>query len=214
MVQDHIQHLRREAALVYQRFIAPARMLADFTHFLVRQFSRLVQDRHRNEGLADIVQKGGAHQAALIVVAHPEMLRERNRKAGDKEAMTIGVRVVAADSGQPFTQRGMLDGFENLVLGLHDIGEFQRNSRRKFLEYLDHHLVGGGHTAVQRLAAIRRVEAVAVRKRGADALQDSLRVERPRYRIGGAQRPRLHRAMMKGVGKNEQTRHRTVSLVL
>ncbi len=108
----------------------------------------------------------------------------------------------------------MLDGPENLVLGLHDIVEFQRHSRRKLLEYLDHHLVRGADAAVQGLAAIGRVESMAVRKCGADALQDSLRVERPRNCIGGAQRPGLHRSMMERVGNNEQTRHRTINFGL
>ncbi len=91
MVQDHVQHLRREAALLRQRIIAEARMLADYGHFLVGQRSRLVQDRHRDEGLADIVQQRGARQPALVVLAHAEMLRERDGKAGDEQAMAIGV---------------------------------------------------------------------------------------------------------------------------
>ncbi len=77
-------------------------MLADFLPFLDCQFSRLVQNRQRHERLADIVQKGGADQTALIVVTHSEMLRERNREAGDKQAMTIAAHVMAADGGQPF----------------------------------------------------------------------------------------------------------------
>ena len=56
----------------------------------------------------------------------------------------------------------------------------------------------------------RRVESAGVRKRRADALQDALGIERPRYRIGGAQRPGLHRAVVKRVGQNEQPRHRAV----
>ena len=161
-------------------------MLANFFPFLFCQFSRLVQDRHRYERLADIMQKRGAHQTALIVLAHPEMLRERNGKTGHEKAMTIAAHMVAADGGQPFTQRGMLDGPENPALGLHDVAQFERNSCRKPLEHLDHHVVRGFDAPVQGLAAIGRVEALAVRKRGADALQNPLCVERPSDRIGSA----------------------------
>ena len=99
-----------------------------------------------------------------------------------------------------------------LFSACHDVAEFQRNARRKLLEDLDHHRVRGLDAPVQGLAAIGRVESVAVGKRGADALQNGLRIERPRDRIGGAQRPGLHRAVMQRVGENEQPRHRAVSL--
>ncbi len=59
MVQHHIQHFRREAALGRKRIITQTRVLADDAHFLVGELSRLVQDRHRDKGLADVVQKGG-----------------------------------------------------------------------------------------------------------------------------------------------------------
>ena len=90
-------------------------------------------------------------QAALVVLAHAEMLRERDRETGDKEAVAIAVGVMAADGRQPFTQRGLLDGFENLVFGFHDVAECQRNSRRKLLEYLDHHRVRGGNALFKAL---------------------------------------------------------------
>ena len=97
MVQHHVEHFRREAALRRQRVIAAARMLAHLVHFLRRQLARLVEDRDRDERLADIVQQRGAGQTALVVLAHAEMLRERDRKAGDKQAVAIGVGVMAAD---------------------------------------------------------------------------------------------------------------------
>ena len=74
--------------------------------------------RHRDERLADVVQKSGAGQTPLVVLAHAEMLRERNREAGDKQAVAVAVGVMAADGRQPFAQRGLLDGLENLVFGL------------------------------------------------------------------------------------------------
>ena len=70
----------------------------------------------------------------------------------------------------------------------------------------------GLDTPIQRLAAIGDVVSVAVRKRRADALQNGLLVERPRYGIGSAQRPGLHRAVMKRVGEHEQPGHRAVRL--
>ena len=97
MVQDHIQHLRRKAAFGGERVIAAPRMLADRDPFLVGERARLVQDRSRNEGLADIVQQRGAGQTALVVLAHAEMLREGNGEAGDKEAMAIAAGMMAAD---------------------------------------------------------------------------------------------------------------------
>ena len=76
----------------------------------VGQRSRLVQDRHRDERLADVVQQRGAGQTALVVLAHAEMLRERDRKTGHEQAVAVAVGVMAADGGQPFAQRGLLDG--------------------------------------------------------------------------------------------------------
>src|ERR1700694_322669 len=159
------------------------------------------------------MQQGCTHQTALIVLAHTEMLRECDRKTGDKEAVAITFHVIAADRGQPFPQRGVLDGFENRVFSLHDIAKFQGNAGRKLVEYPDHYRVRGSNALVQGLAAIRRIEPIRIRKRGADTPQNALRVERPGYRIGSAQRPGLHRSMVQRVGQNEQPRHRTVGFV-
>ena len=86
-------------------------MFANDAYFLVGQLSRLVENRHRDERLADIVQERSPtpRQAALVVLAHPEMMRERHRKTGDKQAVAIALDVMAADDPQPFTQRGLLD---------------------------------------------------------------------------------------------------------
>jgi len=94
----------------------------------------------------------------------------------------------------------------------HDVAEFERHSRRKLVEYLDHHLMGRGNAPVQGFAAIGLVVSVTVRKGGLDALQDALGIEWPRYRIGCAERPGLHRPVVKGVGENKQPRHRAVAL--
>src|SRR5258708_25420854 len=160
-------------------------MLADDFHFLVGELSRLVQDHHRDKRLADIVQQGGAGETALVVLAHPEMLRKRNRKAGDKQAMAIAVGVMAADGRQPLTQGSLLDGFENLVFGFNNVSGCQRNSRRKFLEDLDHYRMLRLNAAVQSLAARGGVEPDGVGKCGVDALQNTPGIERARYRIGG-----------------------------
>src|SRR5947209_1379212 len=109
MVQDHVQHLRREAFLGRQRLIAASWMLAYFLHFLRGQFSRLVQNGHRNERLADIVQQRGANEATLVVFTHAKMLRERYRETGDEKAMTIGAGMMTANRRQPFPQGRMLD---------------------------------------------------------------------------------------------------------
>ena len=207
VVQHHVEHFGREAALRRQRVIAAARMLAHLFHFLQRQRARLVQDRHRNESLADVVQQRGAGETALVVLAHAEMLRVRDRKAGDEETMAIAAGVMAADRRQPFPQGRMLDRLENLVLGLDDVAEFQGNAGRKLFEDLDHHAMRRLDAPVQGLAAIGLVKSIAVRKRGADPLQDALRVERPRDRVGGAERPGLHRSVMQRVGQHEQPRH-------
>ena len=122
--------------------------------------SRLVQNGDRDERLADIVQQRRAGKTALIVLAHAEMLRERNGKAGDKETMPIAGGVMAADGRQPGTQRGVLDRLEDLVFRLDHIVEGQGNAGRKLLEYLHHHGVRGGNAGVQRLAAFGGVEAV------------------------------------------------------
>ena len=187
-------------------------MLAHLFHFLGCQRGRLVQDRDRNERLADIVQQRGAGQPALIVFTHAEMLGERHRKAGDEQAMAIAVGVMAADRRQPFPQRAMLDGLEDLVFGLHDVAEFQRHAGWKLLENLDHDPVRRLDAPVQGLATIGLVVGTVVRKCGPDALQDALRVERPRDGVGGAERPGLHRAVMQRVRQHEQPRHLAIGL--
>ena len=119
MVQHHVEHLRPG-----NRLAPPARRsrgadaCGSRCHFLARQRARLVEDRDRDERLADIVQQRGAGQTALVVLAHAEMLGERHRKAGDEQAVAIAVGVMAADRRQPFPQRAMLDGLEDLVFGL------------------------------------------------------------------------------------------------
>ena len=45
------------------------------------------------------------------------------------------------------------------------------------------------------------VESIGIRECGADALQDVCGIERPRDRVGGAQCPGLHRAMVQGVAR-------------
>jgi len=82
------------------------------------------------------VQKGSAGQAALVVLAHPEMLRERNRKPGDKEAMAIAVGVMAADGRQPFAQRGVLDGLEDPGFGFHNVVELSGTPAGSFSNIL------------------------------------------------------------------------------
>ena len=178
-------------------------MLADFTHLLLVKRARLVQDRHRDERLADVVQQRGARQAALVVLPHAEILRIRHRKSGDKQAVAIGVGMVAADGRQPFAQRGMLDGLEDLAFGLHDIVECQRLAGGKLLEHLDDHRVRSFDTAIQGLAAIGRIIARGVRKGGAHPLQDGRGIERPRDGVGCAERPSLHRGVVKRVGQDE-----------
>ena len=207
VVQHHVEHFGRETALRGQRVIAAARMLAHLFHFFQRQRARLVQDRHRNERLADVVQQGGTGETALVVVAHAEMLRVGDRKAGDKETMAVAAGVMAADRRQPFAQGRMPDRLENLVLGLDDVAEFQGNAGRKLFEDLDHHGMRRFDAPVQDLAAIGLVKPVAVRKRGTNPLQDTLRVERPRDGVGGAERPGLHRSVMQRVSQHEQPRH-------
>src|ERR1044072_6102363 len=101
----------------------------------------------------------------------------------------------------------MLDRLENLVLGLDDVVEFQGNAGRNLLEDLDHHGMRRFDTPVEGLAAISVVKSVAVRKRGADPLQDTLRVEWPRDRVGGTKRPGLHRSVMQRIRQHEQPRH-------
>ena len=158
------------------------------------------------------MQQRGAGEPALVVLAHAEMLGERHRKAGDEQAMAIAVGVVAADRRQPFPQRGMLDRLEDLVFGLHDVAEFQRHAGGKLLEDLDHDAVRRLDAPVQRLAAIGLVVGTVVRKRGPDALQDALRVERPGDGVGGAERPGLHRAVMQRIRQHEQARHLAIGL--
>ena len=79
-------------------------MLAHLFHFFQRQRARLVEDAHRNERLADVVQQGSAGETALVVLAHAEMLRVCNRKTGDEQAMAVAAGVVTADRRQPFPQ--------------------------------------------------------------------------------------------------------------
>ena len=100
------------------------------------------------------MQQRRAGEAALVVIAHAEMLRERHRETGDEQAMAVRFDVVAADRGQPFAQRGMLDRLEDLVFGLHEVVEFQGNADRKPLEHLHDDRVRGGNAPVQGLAAI------------------------------------------------------------
>ena len=99
MVQHNVQHLRREAALGCERVIAETRMLADFAHFLLGEQSRLVENGDRDERLADVMQKGCPHQAALVVLAHAQMLRKGNGKAGHKQAVADSCR--CDDSRRP-----------------------------------------------------------------------------------------------------------------
>ena len=80
-------------------------MLAHLFHFFRRQRDGLVEDRHRDEGLADIVQQRRAGETTLVVLAHAEMLGEGDGKPGDEQAVAIGVGVMAADRRQPFSQR-------------------------------------------------------------------------------------------------------------
>ena len=103
-MQDDVQHLRRIAALGDQRVIAETGMLAHLDLLFFAEQARLVEDRGRDERLADVVQQRGAHQPALVVFAHAEMLRKGNGKAGHEQAVTVAVGVMAADGGQPFAQ--------------------------------------------------------------------------------------------------------------
>ena len=102
MMQHHIQHFGREAAFRRERIIAKARMHPHHAHVLIRELSGLVENLNRNEGLADIVQKSSADHPALVVLTHAETLPERDRKSGDKQAMTITTGVMPANGGQPF----------------------------------------------------------------------------------------------------------------
>lgn len=100
-------------------------MLADFGHLLVGELAGLVEQRGGNEGLADVVQQRGAGQAALVVLAHAEMLREGDGEAGDEQAVPIAADMVATHRGEPFAQRGMLDRLQDLAFGGDDVVEGQ-----------------------------------------------------------------------------------------
>ena len=104
-------------------------MLANFILFLVAELAWLVEDRNGNEGLAHIMEQGGARKPALIFLAHPELLRECGGEACDKQAVTITMSMMTADGGQPFTQRGSLDRLKNLLLRLHHVAECRAERR-------------------------------------------------------------------------------------
>ena len=106
----------------------------------------------------------------------------------------------------------MLDRLQDPGLGLDDVVEFQGLAGRQLLENLDHHRVRGLDAAVQALAAVGFVIFVGIGQGGADALQNDLRIERPPDRVGGAQRPGLHRAVMQGIRQHEQPRHLAIGL--
>jgi hypothetical protein len=100
------------------------------------------------------------------------------------------------------------------IIGLLHFLEGQRAARRKLLEHLDEDRMRRLDAAVQRLATVGRVVGLAVRKRGADALQDGGGLERPRDGVGGAQRPGLHRGVVKRVRQHEQPRHLAIGVGL
>src|SRR5437660_6141592 len=95
-----------------------AGMVAHDGAFVFRQPVGLVEDFDGNEGLADVMQQCRTRKPALVVLAHAEMLGERNRKAGHEQAVAVACRMMAADGSQPFAQGGMLDRLEDPGLGL------------------------------------------------------------------------------------------------
>ena len=112
----------------------------------------MIEDFDRHEGRADVVQQRGAGQAALVLVAHAEMLGEGHREAGGEQAMPVAAIVMRADRGQPFPQRGALDRLQDGVLRLHHVVDRQGNSGRQLLEDVHHHLVGRGDPLGEVLA--------------------------------------------------------------
>src|SRR6185437_1943306 len=104
--------------------------------------------------------------------------------------------VMAADGAQPFTQGRLLDGLQNFIFHLDHVAESKWNAGRKPLEYFHQHGMSRGNASIESRAGRRRFTVVVIRKCRADALQDDLRIEWSRDRIGGAERPCLHRAMM------------------
>ncbi|MGY4380859.1 hypothetical protein ACVWZ3_008498 [Bradyrhizobium sp. i1.3.6] len=106
----------------------------------------------------------------------------------------------------------MLDRLQDLALGGDDVVEGQGHAERQLLEHLRQHRMRRLDAAVERLAAIGRVIGGGVGERGADALKNCIGLKRPRDRVGGAQCPGLHGAVMQGIGEHEQPRHRAIGI--
>jgi len=81
-------------------------MLAHLVLLFFVEQARLVQDRRRDERFADVMQQRGPYQPALVVVAHAEMLRKGDRKAGHEQTVAVAVGVMAAD-GRPAIRAAM-----------------------------------------------------------------------------------------------------------
>ena len=76
-------------------------------------------------------------ETALVVLAHAEMLGERHRKAGDEQAMAIGVGVMASRRSVSHSRsEECLMALQDLAFGCDDVAEFQRLTRRKLSKIL------------------------------------------------------------------------------
>ena len=189
-------------------------MQAQLADLLDRQLALLVEKSPGDERLADVMQQRGARQAPLVVLAHAEMLREGDRKAGDVETVTVGVDMVAADRRQPFAQGRVLDGLENLLFGANDtsliVSGSPAGSRSKILTITSCAAATPAFSILPRSVASKiSLSGNAARMRCSTSSGSNGRADR----VGGAERPGLHRGMVQRFGQHEQPRHAAIGAV-
>ena len=103
MTEHDFENCRLVTTLLPQELIADLRMGADNGQFVRGQRSRLVQDRERDFGLADVVQQGASDKLHLVARRKAQATRELGGKAGNQQAMLIGRVVMSPDDLEPST---------------------------------------------------------------------------------------------------------------
>ena len=100
MMQAHVHRLRVGPSCLGQQGVPARGMRLHHVEFFGLELARLVQDRERHDGLADVVQQARHAGAAAGVLVVPEFATQRDHQGAHGHRVHVGIVVLRLQAGQ------------------------------------------------------------------------------------------------------------------
>ena len=127
MVVPHaIEDLGRHARNVLEQIVTGRRVKPHDRVFSGVERSRLVQDRERNTGLADVVERGRDPEPRHVDAGKSDFDSKTHGNAGDQQAVLKGALVIASHLFEERRQPAALDTIDDLRRGARGVRQTDR----------------------------------------------------------------------------------------